>query len=230
MPRQPRYFLPDIPQHVIQRGVNRQPIFFQPQDYERYREVLRVSAIQYGCRIHAYVLMTNHTHLLVTPQHPDSLPLLMQAMGRSYVQALNRRYDRTGTLWQGRYKASPVESERYLLVCSRYIELNPVRAGLVASPEAYPYSSYCYNALGQPDPLISQHDVYESLADSLVERRATYRRFFGEDFEPELLNRIRDTTNACLVLGTDEFQDQLEKLLGHSVRPRKGGRPRVAPS
>jgi putative transposase len=129
MPRQPRYFIPNIPQHVIQRGVDRQAVFFSSRDYDLYLDTLRAAGSRYDCSIHAYVLMTNHTHLLITPGTRHSLPLLMQAMGRGYVQTLNRRYNRTGTLWQGRYKASLIQDSIYLLTCYRYFELKPVRAG-----------------------------------------------------------------------------------------------------
>ena len=164
MPRQPRYFIPNIPQHVIQRGVDRQAVFFEARDYQLYLDTLRCAAHRYHCSVHAYVLMTNHTHLLITPGTGRSLPLLMQAMGRGYVQKLNRHYNRTGTLWQGRYKASLIQDDQYLLTCYRYIELNPVRAGMVRRPGDYPYSSYRHNANGQPDSLITPHPLYRSLA------------------------------------------------------------------
>jgi putative transposase len=228
MPRQPRYFVPGLPQHVIQRGVNRQAVFFQPSDYELYRESLLNAACECDCRIHAYVLMTNHTHLLITPGHARALPLLMQAMGRTYVQKLNKQYARTGTLWQGRYKASLVQDERYLLTCQRYIELNPVRAGIVRAPGAYPWSSYRHNAAGQSDPLITPHAVYNSLDRDPQRRQAFYRTLFADSLRPATLTWIRDTTNACRVLGNNKFKDQVEKMLGHSVRPGKNGRPRKA--
>ena len=227
MPRQPRYFIPDTPQHVIQRGVDRQAIFFQPDDYELYRRSLLTAARRYGCRIHAYVLMTNHTHLLITPGDHRALPLLMQAMGRTYVQALNKQYERTGTLWEGRYKASPVQRERCLLT-QRYIELNPVRAGMVRAPGAYPWSSYACNAAGKSDPLITPHAAYNALAPDLAPRHATYRQLFADAIAPATLTWIRDTTNACRVLGNDKFKDQIETMLGRSVRPSKGGRPKKA--
>lgn len=226
MPRQPRYFLPDLPQHVIQRGVDRRPTFFGPQDYQLYKACLHTAAKQCGCQIHAYVLMTNHTHLLVTPENSQSLPLMMQAIGRTYVQTLNRRRDRTGTLWEGRYKASPIDSARYLLICSRYIELNPVRAGMVRTPAAYPYSSFSHNALGNSDPLITNHPVYNTLADDRPARVENYRRLFGADIDSETLGDIRVSTNACLVLGNESFKDKLEEKLGRSVRPGRQGRPR----
>lgn len=226
MPRQPRYFIPNIPQHVIQRGVDRQAVFFQPDDYALYLRSLDESASQYDCRIHAYALMPNHTHLLLTPGNERSLPLLMQAMGRRYVQTLNKKYDRTGTLWQGRYKASLVQDDRYLLACHKYIELNPVRAGLVSAPAEYPYSSFACNANGSANDLLRPHALYLSLAKSADQRQAAYRRLFLDSIAPELLATIRDTTNACLVMGNDRFKDQIEAMLGRSVRHRKSGRPK----
>jgi len=225
MPRQPRYFVPDIPQHVIQRGVDRQAVFFESDDYELYLRSLGEAARRYECQIHAYVLMINHTHLLVTPGCERSVPLVMQAMGRSYVQTLNKKYNRTGTLWQGRYKASLVQDDGYLLACHKYIELNPVRAGLVFSPADYPYSSFAHNAGGSADNLLTPHRMYESLAGTAEERRAAYRRLFCDSVTPEMLTTIRNTANACLVLGNDRFKDQIEAMLGRSVRPGKGGRP-----
>ncbi len=146
MPRQQRYRLPGVPQHVIQRGNNRQVTFFDNMDYRKYLDCLETAGDKYDCAIHAYVLMTNHVHLLMTPSEPDSISKVMQSVGRQYVQYINWSYKRTGTLWEGRYKASPIESERYLLTCYRYIELNPVRAGMVASPADYAWSSYRHNA------------------------------------------------------------------------------------
>ena len=225
MPRQPRYFIPQIPQHVIQRGVDRQAVFFKAQDYELYLDTLREAAHRTECSVHAYVLMTNHTHLLITPGSERSLPLLMQAMGRGYVQKLNRQYNRTGSLWQGRYKASLVQNDRYLLTCYRYIELNPVRAGMVRHPSDYPYSSYHHNATGQADPLLKIHSTYRSLAATQEQRLSTYRALFADEISPELLALVRTTTNACRVLGDDRFKDQIEAMIGRSVRPGKPGRP-----
>jgi putative transposase len=206
--------------------VDRQAVFFEPQDYELYRHSLAVASSKYDCLVHAYVLMVNHTHLLITPGGERSLPLLMQAMGRTYVQALNRQYDRTGTLWQGRYKASLVQDEHYLLTCYKYIEQNPVRAGMVRAPGDYPYSSYCHNANGKPDKLVSQHPLYRSLAKTPEQRQAAYRALFGTVIEHDILLTIRETTNACRILGNDKFKDQIEAMLGRSVRPGKSGRPK----
>lgn len=225
MPRQPRYFLPDYPQHIVIRGVNKQDTFFEPDDYEHFKRTLSHAVEKYGCAIHSYVLMTNHVHLLATPSHERSIPKVMQAIGRSYVQSLNRKHDRTGALWQGRYKSCLVQDDHYLLTCQRYIELNPVRAGMVAHPAAYPHSSYHRNALGRSDPLLTPHKVYLDLGRSALERRTTYSRIIEPELDADSLRTIRVSTNACLVLGTEGFQDHIETLVKRSVRPLRMGRP-----
>ena len=163
MARLGRYFLPDQPLHVIQRGNNRQAIFFDEVDYAWFRTFLAEAADACGCAIHAYVFMTNHIHLLVTPNRETSLPRMMQSLGRRYVRQVNDVYRRTGTLWEGRYRAAPIDSEPYFLTCCRYIELNPVRARMSATLRDYPWSSYQANAHGVPDPLIRKHDLYQRL-------------------------------------------------------------------
>ena len=229
MPRQPRYFVPGLPQHVLIRGVDRQATFFSADDYELFLDALRLNARRYACDVHAYVLMTNHVHLLLTPKVGDSIPRLIQGMGREYVQAINRRYSRTGTLWEGRYKSCLVDADVYLLACQRYIELNPVRAGMVPDPAAYPYSSYRANALGKRDVLIEPHATFRLLGKTPVERRAAYRQLFAESLDRQVVDRIRDITNASQVLGNDRFIDQVETMLGRRVRPKKRGRPKVKP-
>lgn len=227
MPRQPRFLLPGYPQHVIQRGVNRQPVFFCDRDYRIYLEALLIANKARHCGIHAYVLMTNHVHLLITPDSPAAIPQLMQAMGRLYVQKVNRIHGRTGTLWEGRYKASLVQDDAYFLTCQRYIELNPVRAQLVSSPAEYPYSSYCANAMGAFNPLLSPHAVYLSLGSTHPERQAAYRKLFESQLPEATLQLIRKATNACLVIGDDRFKDRIERRLGRSVRHgRPGARPK----
>ena len=160
MPRQPRIDLPGIAQHVVQRGNDRRPCFFQTIDHVRYLDELREATIRADCTIHAYVLMTNHVHLLVTPTDTGQVGQMMQALGRRYVRYINDRYRRTGTLWEGRYNACPVQSDDHLLRCYRYIEPNPVRAGMVATPADYRWSSHAANALGRPDPLLTPHPVF----------------------------------------------------------------------
>ena len=226
MPRQPRYFIPGLPQHVVARGVDRQAVFFQHRDYLLYRQALHEAADTHQCQVHAYVLMTNHVHLLVTPAQARSLPLLMQAMGRNYVQRLNARYQRTGTLWEGRYKASLVQDDQYLLSCQRYIELNPVRAGMVAAPGDYPWSSYRHHALGKPDPLLTSHARYLALHAAPSARQQAYRSLFRDTLSEELLTQFRQNTNACTVIGNDRFKAQIATMLGRALPTGKRGRPR----
>lgn len=230
MPRQPRYFIPGIPQHVILRGVDRQATFFAADDYTLFLTALGKNAAKYDCSIHAHVLMTNHVHLLMTPAERRAIPNLIQAMGRNYVQAINRRYGRTGTLWQGRYKASLIQEDVYFLTCQRYIELNPVRAGMVSDPGDYPHSSYRHHAFGRPAPAIHPHDVYLALANTPDSRRSAYRRLFDVELSRPVVDRIRETTNSCRVLGNDRFIDQIESMLGRRVRPRPRGRPKRSAS
>jgi len=225
MPRQPRYFLPDIPQHIVMRGVDRQATFFAPDDFVLYKASLASNAAKVGCAIHAYVLMTNHVHLLLTPASAHSIPRLIQSLGRSYVQRINRRYNRTGTLWQGRYKACLLQDDKYLLQCQRYIELNPVRAGMVPDPSDYAYGSYRYNALGESDSLITPHRIYMGLGDNGEQRRHAYRGLFESTLDRKLIDKIRNSTNACRVLGNSRFTNQIEAMLERRVRPARLGRP-----
>ena len=155
MPRRPRIKLAGMPQHIVQRGINREPCFFADEDYFSYLHWLQKAAADWHCAIHAYVLMTNHVHLLVTPETETGIAKLMQAVGRRYVQYINRSYHRTGSLWEGRYKSSLIQAETYLLTCMRYIELNPVRANMAPDPAQYRWSSYRHNGLGQTDSRIT---------------------------------------------------------------------------
>jgi putative transposase len=163
MPRKPRFYLPGVPAHVIQRGNARQAVFFAAEDYESYRRWLAAAAARHGCAIHAYVLMTNHVHLLLTPADPDSISRLMQMLGRHYVTYINRTYGRSGTLWEGRHKGCVISSDAYLLTCMRYIELNPVRAHMATAPGDYRWSSYRSNAFGEIDDTLIAHSSYIEL-------------------------------------------------------------------
>ena len=178
MARLPRFVIPGQPQHAIVRGNNRVPIFCADEDYRFYLEKLKQACDKHQCDVHAYVLMTNHVHLLITPHTEQGIGKVMQMVGRYYVQYFNHTYQRTGTLWEGRYKATLVDSERYLLTCYRYIELNPVRAEDMADhPADYKWSSYRFNALGQADDLIAPHHEYRRLGKGEAERQAAYRAF-----------------------------------------------------
>lgn len=224
MPRLPRLDIPGIPQHVVQRGNDRQPCFAADGDYEQYRQELGEAARRFGCAVHAYVLMTNHVHVLVTPSEPGAVSRMMQAIGRRYVACFNARYRRTGTLWEGRFKAALVDSERYVLACYRYIELNPVRAGMVAAPGEYRWSSHARNAFGQHDPRVLTHPCYAALGQGEV-GLAAYRALFGEAMERQVVDAIRLHTQQQRAWGSERFQEQIEALTSRVATVRPRGRP-----
>ncbi len=226
MARLPRYFVKDIPQHVILRGNNREAIFAVDEDYQFFKEVLLAAAQRYGLAIHAYVLMTNHIHLLVSPETAESLPKALQSLGRRYVQYFNYRYRRTGTLWEGRYRATIVEAERYLFECMRYIELNPLRAGMVAHAGDYPWSSYPANAAGAPDALVTPHLLYQHLAPDEGGRRAAYGELLEVPMAAMLLAALRESTHKGWVLGSGKFQASIEQLTQRRTAPLAKGRPK----
>lgn len=180
---------------------------------------LRDAACKYQVAIHAFVLMTNHVHLLVTPSDEKGLSRLMQAQGRKYVQYFNFTYERTGTLWEGRYKSTLVDADRYLLTLYRYIELNPVRANMVSHASEYPWSSYRSNALGKSIELLNAHPVYLQLARSDEERQKAYRALFRGRMSERDLNAIRESTNKAWVLGDDRFKAQIESKTGRRSKP-----------
>jgi len=226
MPRQPRYRLAGVPQHVTQRGNNRQATFFNNADHRVYLECLQEAADKYECDIHAYVLMTNHVHLLMTPGVGGSIAKVMQSVGRRYVQYINWTYQRTGTLWEGRYKACPIESERYLLTCYRYIELNPVRAAMVDSPADYDWSSHRANAYGEEAAVVTAHTIYKELGATTHERQQAYRALFQHHIDDEMLKEIRVNTHQCTVMGNDRFKEDIEKALKIKLSSGKRGRPK----
>lgn len=224
MARLPRYALAGQPQHVIQRGNNRQAIFTADADYRFLLEKLRSAAEKHGCAIHAYVLMTNHMHLLVTPHEVEGIGKMMQMLGRYYVQYYNYTYRRTGTLWEGRYKATLIDTEQYLLTCMRYIELNPVRAYYMAShPCEYPWSSYRCNALGEDNALLTPHPEYQRLGKTREQRQAAYRQLFKARIADKTLEEIRTATNKAWVLGDDRFKDKLAQLVNRPIAPNARG-------
>jgi len=223
MARLGRYFLPDQPLHVIQRGNNREAIFFGPDDYARYRDWLAEAAGSYGCAIHAYVLMTNHVHLLVTPLAADSLPRTMQSLGRRYVRHINATYRRTGTLWEGRYRAAPIDEDACFLACCRYIELNPVRARMVRHPRDHRWSSYRAHAQGADDRLLAGHDLFDRLGRSAVARQEAYRALFRAAPDEGFVEGLRAATQGGWALGDARFKRQIAKALGRRSRRCHGG-------
>lgn len=225
MPRQARLVVPGIPWHIIQRGNNRSACFYADEDYHRYLNTLKEQASKFDCIVHAYCLMTNHVHLLLTPMHKDSAALLMKHLGQWYVQYINRTYKRSGTLWEGRFRSCLAQSEDYVLACYRYIELNPVRAQMVEHPADYPWSSYRVNGEGQSSDMVVPHDEYLRLGRSDTLRRKQYRELFSTHLEPDLLDDIRQSTNGNYVLGNSRFKEEIATMLKRRVTPGKAGRP-----
>ncbi|WP_297575621.1 transposase [uncultured Deefgea sp.] len=219
MARRARFVLPGHPQHVIVRGNNRDPIFIANEDYHFYLDKLRDAANAHGCEINAYVLMTNHVHLLLTPLAETSTAKLIQQLGRYYVQYFNYAYRRSGTLWEGRYKASLIDSEAYALICHRYIELNSVRAGMVAHAVDYPWSSYRSHALGVDNPVLTPHALYQSLGDSAEARQAAYRALFDTALDAKTLDQLRVAVNKAWVLGDSQFKARISSQLERLVEP-----------
>ncbi len=226
MPRRPRVILPGVPLHVIQRGNNRQVCFHADEDCRLYLDWLQETAGKTGCAVRAYVLMTNHVHLLLSAHTRDGVGALMKALGQRYVQYVNRVYRRSGTLWEGRFRSCLVQDERYLLTCQRYIELNPVRAGMVQHPADYPWSSYRANAQGEPNAVLTPHPLYLALGADAAARQQAYRELFRHELEPGMVDAIRQATNGNFVLGDSRFGEQIALALGRRVLPGKSGRPR----
>jgi putative transposase len=229
MARLPRYFAPGQPQHLIQRGNDRQKIFRSADDYAVFYECLVDAADRYGCAVHAYILMPTHMHLLATPKTEQSLPRALQSVGRRYVQYFNETYSHAGTLWEGRYRATILEPAHYLLTCMRYVELNPVRKKLAKRPDDYFWSSYHAHASGEPDDLLSDHAVYQALGKTESSRHKAYRALFRNRLPQETVDDIRDATNKAWVLGTERFKKRIEKASGRRASPLPKGRPRKNP-
>jgi putative transposase len=225
MPRLPRYAAPGQPQHVIQRGNNKVAVFCDSLDQGVFTRHLYEAMHEHRCRIHAYVFMTNHVHLLVTPAASDGISRMMQTVGRRYVRYFNTRHRRTGTLWEGRYRATLIDSDRYLLTCYRYIEENPVRARIVADPVEYRWSSHAANAFGALDALVSPHERYLALSTDLNARLQAYRELFRRGIEANTLTMIRQAVNRQWALGSDDFRTRVSAMLNRRAAPLRPGRP-----
>ena len=228
MARLPRYTIKNQPQHIIQRGLDGQEILIDDDDYLFYWECLCAAAVACNLKVHAYILMSDHVHLLASPGAENSIPRTLQSLGRRYVQYFNHKYENTGTLWEGRYRATVLDSKQYLLTCSRYIELNGVRAGLVGKPGEYDWSSYARNALGQEDPLISEHREYKKLAAGGKPAYKVYRSLFKKPVSDVELAMIRDSTNKGWALGDEKFARKIEKTGGRRAIQLPRGRPRLS--
>ncbi len=226
MPRKPRFFLPDIPIHAIVRGNDRKVIFAEDADKAAYLEIAKEASLTYHVFIHAYVLMDNHVHWLISSPEPENLSKFMQYLGRRYVPYFNHKYGKTGTLWEGRFKASLIDTEHYLLRCYQYIELNPVRANMVKYPEAYVWSSYRANALAEVNPVLTAHKFYTRLGQTKQQRAEAYRESFKEKLDEYLVNDIRNAVQTGTPLGNERFKEQVEALLGKKVGYAARGRPK----
>ena len=226
MPHKPRMFLPGVPAHIVQRGHNRSACFFADEDYHTYLTCLGEGCRRYHVAIHSYCLMTNHVHLLITPQTEDGFSQLMQVVNRRYVRYINHTYRRSGTLWEGRYKASLIDAERYLLTCYRYIEMNPVVANMVHAPEQYRWSSYRCNGWGNPDDVVTAHLQYLALANSPNTRQVAYRALFQARLPEVDIHQIRNCLDYNHPLGNDRFRQYIESALGRSIGYKARGRPK----
>jgi len=206
MPRSIRFCPPGVPQHVIQRGNNRQPTFRGRVDFAFYCRLMEQYAEEHGVALHGWVLMTNHVHLLATPSTETGISAFMQSVGRRYVRYFNRRHDRTGGLWEGRFRSCLIDSENYLLSCQRYIEMNPIKAGMVKNAEDYWWSSYQCHALGKQADMHQPHELYLSLGKTLAERKRHYLQLFNKPIPEHIQDDIRKTINNGKPLGSAEFR------------------------
>ncbi|MBI4290418.1 MAG: transposase [Betaproteobacteria bacterium] len=223
MPRRPRLNLTGLPLHIIQRGNNRSACFFADEDYRFYLHSLRLLSAKHRCAVHAYVLMTNHVHLLLTPADPTGASRLMQAMGRHYVPYVNQLYKRTGTLFEGRFKASVINAEEYLLKCYCYIELNPVRARIVDNPADYLWSSYRYHSIGACNDIVQDHALFAALDSDETRRRNAYTALIRTELDLQTLGSIRTATNRGQALGDARFREMIGSAMCRVGEPESGG-------
>lgn len=225
MARLPRLTVPGYPHHVIQRGNNRQPIFASLGDYALLLGLLTENAKKFGVQVHAYVLMTNHFHLLATPSAAESLPQMMQAVGRSYVRYFNDAQGRSGTLWDGRYKSTLVQIDRYLLACMAYIDLNPVRAGLVSDPSNYAWSSYCHYTGQRADKLVTPHPLWWALGNTPFAREVAYATLVQAGVTAQQEQQLTQSVLHGWALGDAAYLVDLQKRTERRVAKASAGRP-----
>jgi putative transposase len=225
MARLPRLTVTGYPHHVILRGNNRQDIFRTAADYQRMLDLLFEQSRAHKVDIHAYVLMSNHLHLLLTPQEDQALPKMMQAVGRSYVQVFNKVHARTGTLWEGRYRSTLIQTDRYLLACMAYIDLNPVRAQMVAQPEDYEWSSYGHYAGRRTDRLIIPHALYWTLGNTPFAREAAYAELVHAGISADQQGALTGATLSGWALGDETFVADLQSQTERRLIKAKPGRP-----
>ncbi len=226
MARLPRYTITNQCQHIIQQGSDWQQVFFEEQDYQYFHDCLDAASFNYELKVHAFVLMPDHVHILATPSAPDSVSRTVQSVGRNYVQYFNECYSGSGSIWEGRYRATVLDEKQYLLTCSRYIELNPVRGGLVKHARDYRWSSYAHNALGRVDEMITPHREYQRLGATDKERVNAYRALFKQKISTETEELITDSTLKGWALGGAKFTRKIEKISGRRATQLPKGRPK----
>ena len=231
MARLPRLTVAGYPHHIIQRGNNRQAIVVDNEDDQRLLDLLKEHAAKHEVAIHAYVLMSNHLHLLATPATPEGVPRMMQGVGRSYVRYFNRRHHRSGTLWEGRYRSTLIQAERYLLACMAYIDLNPVRAGMVAAPADYPWSSHAHHAGLRTDPLVTPHPLYWQLGNTPFAREQAYRDLVDSGLTTNEQAELTRAVHSGWALGAADFVADLQRRTERRVARAARGRPskRIGP-
>jgi putative transposase len=227
--RLPRLAVAGCVHHVLQRGIDRRAIFRDEEDFRRMLDDLAGLCRQDALALHAYVLMPDHFHLLITPEDAEGLSRTMQSLGRRYVRWFNQRHGRAGTLWEGRFRSTVIEPERYLLDCMRYIELNPVRAAFVADAASYPWSSLAHHLGLRLDPLITDHPQFWSLGNTPFERQAAYGRICAAPLDASLLAQIRNCTHRGWPLGSDAFLEALARKTVRRLVRKPVGRPRRKP-
>ena len=225
MSRLPRLTVTDYPHHVILRGNNRQAIFRDDADRRLMLELLQQHAQSQGVDVHAYVLMDNHLHLLLTPRRERALPLMMQAVGRTYVRAFNQRHGRTGTLWEGRYRSTLIQTDRYLLACMTYIDLNPVRAGMVSLPQEYLWSSHAHYIGQRADRWITPHSLMWTLGNTPFAREAAYAELVHAGLTEDQQRALTQSALSGWALGESSFVTDLQKQTERRLVKSKAGRP-----
>ena len=229
MPRPLRILLPNTPHHIVQRGHNRQVVFVADDDYNYYRANLIHFKNELGCRIYAYCLMTNHVHLVVDPgDNPDSLSLLMKGVAGRQTRYVNKFEGRSGSLWEGRFKSSVISTTDYLAPCCRYIDLNPLRAGIVAEPGEHRWSSYCCKALGKKDPVVDCDESYLSSGHNRQERQAAYRQYVCDTIPEGEIKLIREALQRGQLTGDEKFRREVSQRLGIRISNKGPGRPKKA--
>ncbi|MDD4908374.1 MAG: transposase [Candidatus Omnitrophica bacterium] len=225
MARRPRLLAIGTPCHIVQRGNNRNNIFYRDEDYLFFLEVLSEAKEKYPCYIYSYCLMINHFHLLIEPKEKNNIGSLMKFVGVKYVHYVNKHYNRTGTLWEGRFKSCIIEAESYFLSCLKYIEMNPVKANIVSSPESYRWSSYRVRAYGDKNKIVDIDPWYKSLGEDDIIRQVNYRRFFQKENSKTIEEVISDMTNKNGVVGSSGFKKKMERAAGMEIVIRRPGRP-----